>query len=430
MDFPASVVRTLAPSEAMFAETKNFVGMASHLVGPVDVDAMSDAFAALLQAHPILAAHVERDRDGRHQFVVDDLVHPGIWVTGAEHGRSATADLRLDQNIALAYLRLTLPSALRTSGSSPMDRRAELCLYTHHCIADGHHQFVLLQELFSFYTDAVTTGSIGPVVAQPAPEPFEAVLAERGIQKQNRSGFERFIPALFAYDLPPSKKGTVGDVLPTPVPVPSARCRLTKQETLDLVTFCRDHRISFNAAVSAAVLLAEWQIRGTPNVPIPYVYPVDLRYHLAPPLGSTDSTNPLGVATYLAEIGPDTDVVNLARDIAATFRADLADGVVQQSLLHFRPQFVGNPPGLPDVVLATDNGPAPDIRTPENLVVEGGHAEFYFASSFGVDMYFSATFADRLVLEHHSHAPTPEKALELARSLLSSAPSRYGWVME
>ena len=41
----------------------------------------------------------------------------------------------------------------------------------------------------------------------------------------------------------------------------------------------------------------------------------------------------------------------LACDIAETFRADLSDGVIQQSLLHFSPQYVGNPPGMPDVVM-------------------------------------------------------------------------------
>ena len=62
--------------------------------------------------------------------------------------------------------------------------------------------------------------------------------------------------------------------------------------------------------------------------------------------------------------------MDLARDIVEAFRADLADGVIQQSFLHFGAQYQGNPPGLPDVVMATDGGELPPLRTPPDLVVE------------------------------------------------------------
>ena len=78
--FPSSVIRKLARSEEMFAETHSFVGLGAHVKGPVDVDALSAAFDALLEAHPVLGGHLERGPDGRHQIVVDDLVHPGIDV--------------------------------------------------------------------------------------------------------------------------------------------------------------------------------------------------------------------------------------------------------------------------------------------------------------------------------------------------------------
>ena len=78
--FPSSVIRKLARSEEMFAETHNFVGLGAHVKGPIDIDALSAAFDALLEAHPVLAGHLERGPDGRHQIVVDDLLHPGIDV--------------------------------------------------------------------------------------------------------------------------------------------------------------------------------------------------------------------------------------------------------------------------------------------------------------------------------------------------------------
>ena len=76
--FPIS--SKLARSEEMFAQSQTFFGGTVQLSGPIDIDAMSVAFDTLLQAHPVLAGHLERGPDGLHQIVVDDLLHPGIWV--------------------------------------------------------------------------------------------------------------------------------------------------------------------------------------------------------------------------------------------------------------------------------------------------------------------------------------------------------------
>ena len=81
-----------------------------------------------------------------------------------------------------------------------------LTLYTHHSLADAHHAFGLLEELFSLYTDVVTTGDPGPITPQPAPEPLELLLEQRGVTQQRRSGLERLFPALFAYDLPAAEQ--------------------------------------------------------------------------------------------------------------------------------------------------------------------------------------------------------------------------------
>ncbi len=412
--FASMVIRKLARSEEMFAETHNFVGLGAHLKGPVDVDALSAAFDALLEAHPVLAAHLERGPDGRHQLVADDLVHPGIEVVKLDDPIAESPPIHLDQSESLAQLRLTI-----------RDGQAQLTLYIHHSLADGHHQFSLVEELFSYYTDQVCTGRIRPVTVHPAPEPLEVALAERRIDKQQRSGLERFMPAMFAYDLPPSRRATTNAKPALPLHVPVARCRLTEEHTRDLIAFCRAHRIRANAVLSAAILLAEWRIRDTPNIPVPYIYPVDLRYILSPPLSATAYTNPLGVATYLAEIDHNTGVVELARDIAQTFQADVSDGVIQQSLLHFSPQYVGNAPGLPDVVMLTDTGPVPTVRTPPDLELTACQSDMFFAVNAGIDIYFSGIFADQMWIEHHSHAPAREKSIEAIRSLLCTTAEQH-----
>lgn len=408
--FGASPIRYLSRTEEIFAQGRNFIGITLQVSGRIDVPALSEAFDTLLRAHPVLSGHLEPAGDGRHQIVADDYLHPGIWVE--EPGRTDPPRMP-DQSVALVNLRCTLGA-----------ERSELTLYTHHAIADGHHQFALLEQLCGWYTDLVTDGQIDPVKAEPIPLSLEAVLEQRGVEKQQQSGLERLFPAMFAYELPPSRRNPGGGDL-LPIRVPSARCRLSRQQTQDLRDLSVAQRVSLNALVASAILLAEWRLRGTPHIPIPYVYPVDLRYFLTPPVGATEATNPLGMATYLAEIDSGTDIVGLARGIVEAFRSDLAEGVVQQSLLHYQLQYSGNPPGLPDVVMATDGGEMPPVRTPAGLVIEEYRSEVLFASSANVDMYTCCTYDDQLLVEYHTHATGPEKTVAEIRELLASAPSEY-----
>jgi phenolphthiocerol/phthiocerol/phthiodiolone dimycocerosyl transferase len=418
--FPTSVIRKLARSEEMFARSKTFFGSTVRLRGPIDVDAMTVAFETLQQAHPVLAGQLERRPDGMHQIVVDDLEHPGIWVVeGEDTGSAGGPGARLDRTASLADLRLKL-----------VNGGAEVTLFTHHSLTDGYHNSALMWELFSWYTDVVCTGGVDAVVAQPAPEPLEVVLEARGIRKQPRSGVERFMPAMFAYDIPPSTRDTAGGNPAFPTLVPAARCLLTKPETESLFAFSRDHRLSINAVIAAAILLAEWKVRGTPHLPIPYLYIADLRLHVSPPLDATACTNPLGVAMYLAEIRPNTDIARLAEDIVEVFRDDLADGVIQQSLLHFDLQYAGSPPGLPEVVMASHMGSLPAPRTPPDVSIDGAQLELYAANAAGVDFYISMVIGDQLQIERHSHSPRPERTIEEAYTLLRAVRSESDWITE
>jgi hypothetical protein len=407
--FPSSVIRKLANSEEMLAETHNFVGLGAHTRGPVDIDALSTAFDALLEAHPVLTARLERGPDGRHQIVTDDLVPPGIEVVELAGPDAEPPVLHFDQYESLVHLRVTI-----------RDGQAEPTLYVHHSIADGHHMYSLIEELLSHYTDLVSHGRIRGLPVHPVPESIEAALADRGIHKQRRSGIERFVPAMFAYDLPPSRRAVTGAKPSEPVRVPMVSCRLGERDTADIVALCRTQRLSLTSVLSAVLLVAEWTFRGTPDVPVPLIYTVDLRYFLSPPLSATGCTNPIGLATYLAEIDSKTRVLDLAHDIATTFRADLSEGVIQQSRLHFSPQYVGNAPGLPDVVLYSDNGLVPALPTPPQVEVVSTHGELFFAVEAGIEIYFTQIFAGRLSVEYHSHGPEPEKSIDVISSLLSA----------
>ena len=396
----------------MFAETQNFVGLGAHVDGPVDIDAMSEAFDLLLQSHPVLGGHLEKGADGRYEIVLDDLLHPGIEVIELDGPDAQAPEPLFDQSAALAHLRVIV-----------QDGQAQPTFYIHHSLADGHHQFSLVEELFATYTDLVTTGKAKPVTVHPAPDPMEKVLADRGVERKDRSGLERMLGAMFVYDLPPSRRSAAESNPAVPQRVPMVSCLMSTEETEAIVDFCRANRLGLNGLLSAIVLTAEWQLRQTPNIPVPYVYPVDLRYLLSPPVSATGCTNPVGIATYLAEIRRDTELVELARDINDTFKKDVAEGVIQQSFLHFSPQYVGNPPGLPDVVMFTDNGIVPPMPTPPELTLIGSHGELYFAVGAGIEIYTSKIFVGRLMIEYHSHGPEPEKRTAAIESLLRAVAS-------
>lgn len=411
--FASSGIRKLARSEEMFAETQNFVGLAAHISGAVDLDALADAFDLLLQAHPVLGGHLEKASDGRYEIVLDDLMHPGIDIIELDGPDAEPPAPLFDQSAALVHLRVLV-----------RDGRVQPTLFIHHSLADGHHQFSLVEELFATYTDLVTSGSARPVAVHPAPDSMEKILADRGIEKKNRSGLERLMGAMFAYDLPPSRRAASVKNPALPQLVPMVFCTLGTEETEHIIKFCRANKLGLNALLSAVILTAEWQVRKTPNIPVPYVYPVDLRYLLSPPVSATECTNPVGIATYLAEIRKDTDIVDLARDINDTFKADIAEGVIQQSFLHFSPQYVGNPPGMPDVVMFTDNGIVPPMPTPPDMEFTGSHGELYFAVGSGIEIYTSKIFAGRLTIEYHSHGPEPEIRTSAIESLLREVAAR------
>lgn len=411
--FPSSGIRKLARSEEMFAETQNFVGLAAHLDGPLDLDALSEAFDLLLQSHPVLNGHLEKGSDGRYEIVLDDLMHPGIEVIELDGPDDQAPEPFFDQSALLVALRVII-----------RDGETQPTLYIHHSLADGHHQFSLVEELFTTYTDLVTTGTTRPVTVHPAPDPMEKVLADRGVEKKGRSGLERMLGAMFAYELPPSRRAAAQANPVFPQRVPMVSCTLSADETERIIDFCRANKLGLNSLLSAVVLMAEWTVRDTPNIPVPYVYPVDLRYLLSPPVSATGCTNPVGIATYLADIRSDTDIVELARDINDTFKKDIAEGVIQQSFLHFSPQYVGNPPGLPDVVMFTDNGIVPPMPAPPGVRFTGSHGELYFAVGAGIEIYTSKIFAERLMIEYHSHGPEPEKRVAAIEKLLKQVAAR------
>ena len=234
--------------------------------------------------------------------------------------------MRLDQRVSL------LISQVERSARE----RLEVTVYLHHSLADAHHVAGLLDELFSRYTDVVTTGDPGPIIPAPAPQSMELCCEQRGIKRAGLTGVERFLPVMFAYDFPAHHEPSVDcETWCTPTcsrhPSPSSPSRRQRISWSSAVKI----GLSVNSVVAAAILLTEWRLRNTPHVPIPYCYPVDLRYFLNPPVNPTEvptwwEWQPTSLRSGRTPISSIWQAISVP-----TFRADLADGLIQQSALDF-----------------------------------------------------------------------------------------------
>ncbi|SNY83524.1 Phthiocerol/phthiodiolone dimycocerosyl transferase C-terminus [Nocardia amikacinitolerans] len=139
------------------------------------------------------------------------------------------------------------------------------------------------------------------------------------------------------------------------------------------------------------------------SVPLRCVYPVDMRARLNPPIAAADGTNMAGLAAFAADVTTATDVIELAQRISARLRHDLAEGIVQQSVLHF-PEFFGPTAihSLAGHIAVTNTGRVPYFRTPPGLTLTdyeivylSAHPRPSAGPSAAVT-FLVYTFADRL----------------------------------
>src|SRR5262249_37941689 len=117
-------------------------------------------------------------------------------------------------------------------------------------------------------------------------------------------------------------------------------------------------------------------------------------------------------------------------NIVEAYRDDLADGVVQQSLLHYTLHYAGSPPGLPEPVMATHMGAMASMRTPEDLTLDDVKTNLYAANAPGVDCYVTVHVDGGLHIERLRHMPYPERPTQAIQALLTDLPSENDWHSE
>jgi len=361
------VVRELAPSEARFVRHGTYTGRSVVVRGELEIDALRAAFTALQRDYPVLVCRIGEDGAGGG-WLLRPIGHMGAWVQPGDIDEVRIPPEPMDPRRQLAYLDIV-----------PGADRSRVTLFVHHAVADAGHCVALFVRLWQHYTERVhpesVTDGATAVVPHELPQSLEYYAVRRGARRSAISGLEAVTvplsPADSAIPLDPPE-----DAPPT-IARPE-RVLLDEVSTQHIVAVARHYGASVNGLVTAALLRAyaagkgeaENDTAARDSIPLTCVYPVDLRNRFDPPIAAQEGTNMAGLAGFAAEIGPGTGFVALAKRIAARLNHDLAEGVIQQSVLHF-PRFFGNRRvhSTAGHVAITNTGRVPELPTPPGLTL-------------------------------------------------------------
>ncbi|GAA3435900.1 phthiocerol/phthiodiolone dimycocerosyl transferase family protein [Kutzneria kofuensis] len=371
----AGVRRALAPSERIHAIRESYIGYTVRAAGRLDPEALTTAYEAVCRAYPQLSARVEFADDG--VVLTESDARPQVRFTDGDLDRPL-AGLEVDQNRSLSALNVVRDGY-----------EASVCLAIQHSVADAHHAMAVLTQLWSCYTDVVN-GVPLDLAEQPYPRSLEDLLAERGIHANAPAATETPAP------MPPV-------ALPDPVIRHVIQYRLTAAETTALVDLGHREHVTMNGLVSAAILLAEAEMREMPLTDLLYRYSVNLRSRLTPPVGATEGTNVLGGVAFKVTDGIEHSALAIGRAIGAQLRAGLADGSVQRSILDMLSRPAGakafDPSQMLAVVSIMNWGVAPRMRTPDGLRLTNLRSASRMREAIALGGYVLSTFDGRIGID-------------------------------
>ncbi|MEW2547704.1 hypothetical protein AB0910_18350 [Streptomyces sp. NPDC047002] len=379
--------RYLEPSEAVLMRSARGVVQRASLRGPLDMRALGRAYEALLAGDAALRGVVRRDARG-FLLTADGARRPAIRFAPnpAEYEQALMAPL----DPAAALVRLVVGREGDT---------ALVGFVVHHAVADGRAAAALFHLLWAHYTAAVT-GAEPPAPASAGLRPAaESLLAGAfnpdEIDEAVRSyrGRERGFPAG-----PPREPGEPGE----PGGIAVRRLLLDRGATRRIAESARAAGTSVHAVLCAALLRASHGTRSQDaagrSVPMTGWSVVDLRPRVAPPVDALGATNFTSGARCSVRVGPDADVLRVARAVKAQLDADLAARVPQRLALRLG-EVVGaaftaeDPPRF----LLTNWGRTPDLPMPEGTDVTDLRG--YVPQPLPVPVFVAHTYAGRLSVE-------------------------------
>jgi hypothetical protein len=385
-----TAIRLLAPTEDVFVLPGVVIAYSVRVRGELDISILSSAYEILQRSYPALAAHLEVV-DAGHMIVEQSESLRGVSVS----------DGHIDFPLVGAKLDRGVLSGLHVVRDGD---QANVTLLIHHCIADSRHSLSVLDDLWSLYTD-LAQGKPGDIVPHDYPDSLEKLLADSGISEPHRDGAP---PPPAAVVL--ARHSPVSDKDGHPVETdPTIRCLLSTDCTAALVEFGHRHALTINGLVSAAILRAEAEVRNVPVEGVPYLYFVDLRKRLTPPVAGTAGTNVLSYASFTAARST-AGLSDLARMINEELQSELADCTIHRAGWQL-PEVIKTSPEN----LATNWGRVPSLHSPAGLEIEDFRGMFCrLRRAYGVpsrrlpqqtQFFVVTTFRGRLSVELRVRSP-------------------------
>ncbi|MET8850120.1 amino acid adenylation domain-containing protein [Amycolatopsis sp. NPDC004625] len=229
------------------------------LAGPLDVEALRQACAALLRRYATLRAYF-RHRSGGDavQLIAAEVALPwaeidlSVLPEGEREerlGRLAAEDR--ERRFDLAH-----PPLVRFTLIKVTPGRHRFLWTAHHIATDGWSVPILIRELATLYAQ-------GPAAALPEVAPFRTYLAWLGRQDEQeaRQAWREVLDGLTE----PTKVAPELDGHLTAVPA-SAELVLTREETAELVAWARRHELTLNTVVQACWAILVGRLTGRRDV--------------------------------------------------------------------------------------------------------------------------------------------------------------------
>uniref|UniRef100_UPI003F58057E phthiocerol/phthiodiolone dimycocerosyl transferase family protein n=1 Tax=Mycolicibacterium obuense TaxID=1807 RepID=UPI003F58057E len=369
-----SLIRPLDLSEEVYASFGSFVGYCVRATGHIDVAAMTRALAQLRSCYPVLATRIVPLGTGRHAITAErDDADPTYVTVTSGRGSPPLRGLTMRQQDQVCAVHIAEGEGDTT-----------VAFFTHHSVADGQHSLVLLTQLWSMYTDIVAGRPSPTLTPHPYPESAEALLLARGYPDATSSGSVP-LPCNDISDTAGANDAASAEFI---------RLRLTPAQTTQLISNARSQHTTVNGVISAALILAEAQVSSVDMREIAYMYTVDLRSRLNPPVGLTEGTNVIApVFATGADVAGD-GMYEMARKLNAKLAADLDRGMIAELLGLVAALSNDEFPELPAVLTpgktlsSTNWGRIPELVTPPSVSLIDFHPASYqqWQSPQGLDI--------------------------------------------
>ncbi|MGL6234581.1 MAG: phthiocerol/phthiodiolone dimycocerosyl transferase family protein [Segniliparus sp.] len=381
--------------EEFVREPQMTVGWHYSVRGELDHEALVAAFTALRREYPDAAGRIEAVDDGF------DLVVDGPEASAAAFVRIAqTGDdpvLNLDETLSVLDV------------VSDGDRHV-VTFRCNHAIADGTRLAVLVARLWSLYTQAAQTGSVGEISAAGMPIPPHEVFASRGIVRGPSDGSERLAGVRWHGAWP------TADEIPTGELRVLSKCfQLAPDVFAGLRMVAKQSNCTLHGLLVGAAAIVERELftglADDEPAPLGFGSFVDLRLRMAPPVGAAEVTNCMTVSYARLDVAVDSDPVELGRFAAEQLAADIADELLQQAPLHPPSAAFGEPWTVVNYLRSAPPAELPAALTLEDtvLVFEKGLNQIRGAvaavqggaptPSLPVRMYVVYSVVDRLTVQ-------------------------------